>query len=237
MTPEVEQSHRFLQSWTATHGYGLFRRMTGVGKHDKQPNGRVLTTVARPEVVVLGSHDRKTWTELEFKYKPGNVTRPPPFIAPHQPRVDWQMWFAALGTWQHNPWLVVLLHKLADNSTAAWDLLDERPPPFRTSPPTFFKANLFHYDFTSNQPEEKAWWRRTLAKEYLQTLDGDTLAQIVQSNHLLPDSPYEEAKGGDWAQTVVRMTSWIRDSYSLQTHPVLAIMAALALISLTRMLL
>ncbi|EHH65963.1 hypothetical protein EGM_02842, partial [Macaca fascicularis] len=64
------------------NSYGLFRRMTGLG--------------GRPEVVLEGSYDGHHW-EIEFMYKPGNLSRPPPVVVPHQPRLDWQMWFAALG--------------------------------------------------------------------------------------------------------------------------------------------
>ena len=81
-----------------TASYGLFRRMTGVG--------------GRPEVVVEGSQDlHGPWREYHFLYKPGNVTSPPGFCLPHQPRLDWQMWFAALGSYQHNPWLISFVYK------------------------------------------------------------------------------------------------------------------------------
>ena len=33
-------------------------------------------------------------------------------IAPHQPRLDWQMWFAALGSYQHDPWIIHLMYRL-----------------------------------------------------------------------------------------------------------------------------
>lgn len=47
--------------------------------------------------------------EIEFMYKPGNVSRPPPLVIPHQPRLDWQMWFAALGPHTHSPWFTSLV--------------------------------------------------------------------------------------------------------------------------------
>lgn len=72
--------------------------MTGVG--------------GRPEVVLEGSYDGQHWTEIEFMYKPGNVSRPPPFLIPHQPRLDWQMWFAALGQHTHSPWFTGLVLRL-----------------------------------------------------------------------------------------------------------------------------
>lgn len=45
-------------------------------------------------------------------YKPGNMSRPPPIVTPHQPRLDWQMWFAALGPHTHSPWFTSLVHRL-----------------------------------------------------------------------------------------------------------------------------
>ena len=85
-------THSYAAQIEACNSYGLFRRMTGVE--------------ARPEVILEGSRDGKVWEEYNFKYKPGDVWRQPPVVAPHQPRVDWQMWFAALGQIEHNAWLV-----------------------------------------------------------------------------------------------------------------------------------
>jgi hypothetical protein len=74
-----------------THSYGLFRRMTGVG--------------GRPEVVIEMQTKSEKWIEVEFMYKPTSLSKSCPWCFPHQPRLDWQMWFAALGQYNHNPWL------------------------------------------------------------------------------------------------------------------------------------
>ena len=97
-------------------GYGLFRRMTGVGAHGE---------VARPELVLEGSDDDgENWAPLEFRYKPGDVGRAPLLVAPHQPRLDWQMWFAALAPSSNAaPWLYALAFKLLRGSEPAFDLL------------------------------------------------------------------------------------------------------------------
>src|SRR6185503_2889460 len=83
---------RIAMSWMApfriVNPYGLFAVMT----------------TSRPEIIVEGSNDGRTWLAYEFKYKPGDVTRPPGWVAPYQPRLDWQMWFAAWGTCDSNPW-------------------------------------------------------------------------------------------------------------------------------------
>ena len=75
--------------------YGLFRRMTGVGASSE---------VARAEIIIEGSDDGIDFFPYEFKYKPGDLARMPGIVAPHQPRLDWQMWFAALSSYQNNPW-------------------------------------------------------------------------------------------------------------------------------------
>src|SRR2546428_3335632 len=72
------------------NGYGLFRVMT----------------TERPEIVVEGSRDTVAWREYRFRWKPGDVTRRPRFVAPHQPRLDWQMWFAALDPDGARGWLL-----------------------------------------------------------------------------------------------------------------------------------
>ena len=75
-------------------GYGLFRRMTGVGENIKNEFGLNDTVVERPEIIIEGSYDNITWTPFEFMYKPGDLREAPKFVAPYQPRLDWQMWFA-----------------------------------------------------------------------------------------------------------------------------------------------
>src|SRR5439155_18966036 len=72
--------YEWLMPLRSINTYGLFAVMT----------------TKRLEIVIEGSNDGKEWLPYEFKYKPGDVNRRPGFVAPHQPRVDWQMWFAAL---------------------------------------------------------------------------------------------------------------------------------------------
>lgn len=78
----TSSSSGLLNHWGGGHGYGLFRSMTGVGSDG---------SVAVPVVVLEGSHNMQDWVELFFPYYSGNVTTAPPVIAPHQPRLDWQV--------------------------------------------------------------------------------------------------------------------------------------------------
>jgi predicted DCC family thiol-disulfide oxidoreductase YuxK len=119
----------------------------------------VMTTTL-PEIIVEGSDDGVHWREYEFKYKPGDVMRRPRWNAPHQPRLDWQMWFAALGTASENPWFSRFLQRLLENSPEVTALLGSNP--FPRKPPLYVRALLYDYRYSS--PEEKkatgAWWVR-----------------------------------------------------------------------------
>ncbi|MGH9661666.1 MAG: lipase maturation factor family protein, partial [Bryobacteraceae bacterium] len=85
-----------LNRFQIVNSYGLFAVMT----------------TTRPEIVIEGSDDGQIWKEYEFTYKPGDLGRRPRFVAPHQPRLDWQMWFAALGGYESNPWFINLIRRL-----------------------------------------------------------------------------------------------------------------------------
>lgn len=144
-------------SFRVTSSYGLFRRMTGVG--------------GRPEVIIEGSNylDGK-WKEYEFHYKPGNVSQKPPIVAPHQPRLDWQMWFAALSTPERHPWFLSFVYRLLTNQPEVLQLI--RVNPFENEPPRFIRANLYHYHFTSHNSSSRSysdqdWWTRKVIRQYL----------------------------------------------------------------------
>ena len=127
----------------SVNGYGLFRSMT----------------TARPEIVIEGSADGTTWTEIEFKWKPGDLQRRPRLVAPHQPRLDWQMWFAALDP-GHTGWLAPLLRSLLEGEPAVLGLLDA--PEWKSEAPRYVRLRYYQYRFTT--PEERRatgdWWRR-----------------------------------------------------------------------------
>ena len=108
--------------------YGLFSAMT----------------TERPEIVIEGSDDGEEWREYGFRYKPGDVTRAPRWVAPHQPRLDWQMWFAALG---YPPgWFPRFVVRLLEGSPEVLALLERNPFPAR--PPRFVRALLYDYKMT-----------------------------------------------------------------------------------------
>jgi hypothetical protein len=132
--------------------------------------GRVTRT--RYEVVVEGTGAAElgpdtVWKEYGFKGKPGDPRRRPPQVAPYHLRLDWLMWFAALSSAYAHPWLVPLVHKLLENDGATLRLL--RDNPFPGDPPTFVRARLYRYRFTTWRERRTtgAWWDRSPVGEYL----------------------------------------------------------------------
>ena len=91
-------------------------------------------TTERIEIVLEGSADGQTWKPYEFKYKPGDLNSAPAWVAPYQPRLDWQMWFAALSNYQTNPWFVSLTLRLLEGSPDVEALLGNKPLPQPTPP-------------------------------------------------------------------------------------------------------
>jgi len=125
--------------------YGLFTHMT----------------TSRPEIIIEGSYDGEEWLAYEFKYKPGALDRSLPIVAPYQPRLDWQMWFAALrGNYQNAPWILNFATRLLEGSRPVLSLLEKNPFPER--PPTFIRAILYDYKFTdiAERRADGSIWKR-----------------------------------------------------------------------------
>ena len=137
-------------------GYGLFRTMT----------------TERPEIIVEGSEDGTEWLVYDFVWKVDEISDSPKFVAPHQPRVAWQFWFAALeGHFDYRSsnaaWIESLILKLLEGDSKVQSLIKNNP--FPETPPKFIRARLFRYEFTT--PDERKetgdWWKRSVIGEYL----------------------------------------------------------------------
>jgi hypothetical protein len=123
-------------------------------------------TTGRDEIIIEGSNDGQTWLPYEFRYKPGDVNQAPKWAMPHQPRLDWQMWFASLGTWRDNPWLLALMSKLLQGEPSVEHLLAGNP--FADHPPRYIQATLWEYHFTDfkTRGAHGPWWRREVKGAY-----------------------------------------------------------------------
>jgi hypothetical protein len=124
-------------------------------------------TTTRMEIEVEGSNDQKVWQAYEFKYKPGDLHTAPVLVAPHQPRLDWQMWFAALSDWRSTPWFPNFISRLLQGSPDVLRLLKTNP--FPLAPPKYIRAELYSYTFTDPAEKSKTgnWWQRRYAGEYM----------------------------------------------------------------------
>jgi hypothetical protein len=145
------------------------------------PYGLFITvTTTRREIVLQGSDDGQTWRDYAFKYYPGPVTRAPGWTIPHQPRLDWQMWFAAYGSAGENPWFVALVAALLENRPQIVALMGTNP--FPDHPPRYVRAELYDYRFADAASRAKGiWWVRQLIGLYLPQISRDDLARMRSS--------------------------------------------------------
>mmetsp|Transcript_7517 Transcript_7517/g.16058 ORF Transcript_7517/g.16058 Transcript_7517/m.16058 type:complete len:671 (-) Transcript_7517:32-2044(-) len=172
-----------------SNGYGLFRRMTGVGEKSAanvtEPSGWAgvdPSVVARPEIILEAQiNGSSEWRELSFRWKPGRPDAMPLQVAPHQPRLDWLMWFAALGQIGHNPWLVAFIDKLLHGCPAAVDLINEPGILSGKQNVTMVRAILYHYDFTRVDTE---WSRRIPGVEMTTMINGVRPANVWSRRRL-----------------------------------------------------
>src|SRR6202035_2036001 len=109
--PPVTAMAALVSPFRSVNSYGLFANMTTI----------------RPEIIVEGSDDGVQWKTYDFKYKAGDLKRRPPWVAPHQPRLDWQMWFAALGRYETERWFQSFCARLLEGSPEVLGLLERNP--------------------------------------------------------------------------------------------------------------
>ena len=150
----IETLARYTSPFQIVNSYGLFAVMT----------------TERLEIVVEGSSDGEEWRAYEFPYKPGDVSRAPRWAAPYQPRLDWQMWFAALSDYRTNPWFVTFCERLLEGAPDVVALLAKNP--FPDHPPRYVRAVMYDYKFSTWDERRKtgAWWHREPHGEYLPTV-------------------------------------------------------------------
>jgi hypothetical protein len=116
-------------------------------------------TTKRYEIIIQGSNDGVEWRDYEFRYKPGDVSRRPLWNIPHQPRLDWQMWFAALDDPRRLQWFSHFLERLLQNEPTVTALLESNP--FPGKPPIYVRAQFYDYTFASKDEKAKGqWWDR-----------------------------------------------------------------------------
>jgi len=144
-----------LEPFRISNQYGLFAVMTR----------------ARYEIEFQGSRDGQDWVAYPFRYKPQNPREPPRLYAPYQPRFDWNLWFASLGTWREYPFVVRTEVQLLRGSPSVLSLFAGNPFPGKL--PREVRAVVWQYWFTDLKVkrEKGLWWRRNLLGLYAPTLE------------------------------------------------------------------
>lgn len=134
---------RAIYNYHFNSSYGLFAMMTK----------------ERPELILQGSNDNETWKEYEFRFKPTSEKKTPLFVAPYHPRLDWQMWFAALGTFNQNLWLQNLMARIFLNSEDVLGLIKKNPFP---EVPAYLRLVKYQYRFSRSEDlfKKGQWWHR-----------------------------------------------------------------------------
>lgn len=144
-----------LEPFRIANQYGLFAVMTR----------------GRYEIEFQGSNDGKSWVPYPFRYKPQSLNQPPGIYAPYQPRFDWNLWFASLGTWRDNPIVANAEVRLLSNDPDVLALFAANP--FPSAAPKQVRAVLWQYWFTTIAEKRATgnWWRRQLLGPYAPTLE------------------------------------------------------------------
>jgi hypothetical protein len=145
--PAIE---RQLSPLDVVNRYGLFAVMT----------------TRRLEISLEESDDGVRWREYPFRWKPGDVMRRPAFVAPYHPRLDWQMWFAALSEFGRDRWFLAFCRALLQGSPSVRALMGRDPHP--GAPPRYVRALAYdtHFSDAATRRATGAWWTRELIGPY-----------------------------------------------------------------------
>jgi len=146
-----------LEPFRVANRYGLFGIMTR----------------SRYEIEFQGSDDGKTWVAYPFRYKPQDLSAPPGIYAPYQPRFDWNLWFASLGSWRDYPIVPQTELRLLSNDSDVLNLFEKNPFPHEA--PRQVRAVIWQYWFTtmSEKRTQGLWWRRQFLGLYAPTIERE----------------------------------------------------------------
>jgi len=173
--PIPEAPVRWLDPFRIANRYGLFEVMT----HE------------RYEIEFQGSNDGKNWIAYPFRYKPQAINRAPGIYAPYQPRFEWNLWFASLGSWREYRFVVWTEERLLKNDPDVLALFAENP--FAEAPPKQVRAVIYQYWFTDLKTKRATgnWWRREVLGDYAPGLEREPDGKIVVLDFPVTEVPQE----------------------------------------------
>jgi len=150
-----------LEPFRIANRYGLFAVMTR----------------GRYEIEFQGSKDGENWKPYHFRYKPQELHEAPRIYAPYQPRFDWNLWFASLGSWREYPIVANTEVRLLSDDKDVLELFADDPFP---QPPREIRAVLWQYWFTTMEEKRQTgnWWRRQYLGRYAPTIERTPEGEI-----------------------------------------------------------
>jgi lipase maturation factor 1 len=161
--PLPMQPVTMLEPFRIANQYGLFAVMTR----------------GRYEIEFQGSRDGQEWVPYPFRFKPQALNQVPGIYAPYQPRFEWNLWFASLGSWQQNPLVPRTEERLLTDDPDVLALFASNP--FAGAPPRQVRAVLWQYWFTSMEQKRATgdWWTRKLLGVYAPVLERDAAGEVT----------------------------------------------------------
>jgi hypothetical protein len=172
--PLPEAPVRWLEPSRIANRYGLFAVMTP----------------ARLEIEFEGTRDGKTWIAYPFRYKPQDLKKAPGIYAPYQPRFDWNLWFASLGSWREFRFVIWTEERLLKSEPGVLELFAANP--FAGGePPKRVRAVIYQYWFTDakTKRQQGTWWRSELLGEYAPALEREPDGKVVMLDSQVVQTP------------------------------------------------
>jgi lipase maturation factor 1 len=150
-----------------------------------------IMTRDRYEIEFQGSRDGLSWIPYPFRYKPQDISAPPRIYAPYQPRFDWNLWFASLGSWRENTFVVQVEQRLLTAEPDVLALFAGNPFPVPAEPPLQVRAVLWQYWFSDwkDKREKGVWWRRQQIGLYAPTIEREPGGKLVVVEWPAPPEP------------------------------------------------
>jgi hypothetical protein len=173
--PLPQKPIMMLEPFRIAERYGLFESMTH----------------ARYEIEFQGTQDGINWTPYPYRYKPQDVRQPPGIYAPYQPRFEWNLWFASLGSWKQYRFVLFAEERILTSEPDVLALFASNP--FANAPPKQVRAVIYRYWFTDakTKREQGTWWRRELIGNYAPALEREPDGKIVVLDFDTVDTPPE----------------------------------------------
>ncbi len=145
-------------------------------------------TTTRPALTILGSNDGTEWRPYILPFLPGPPERAPTWNIPYQPRLDWQLWFAAYGHAGEQRWIERLLQRILEGSPHVLALFSVDP--FPDQPPKRVRIDLSSQRFSNATTSQRAWWKEHPEGIYFPSVSLDDLQRAAAAQNAMQNQSH-----------------------------------------------